>query len=142
MQCGEKNRFSLVCQEFFLTDLEVFIAVSSENCNASKGCPYFIDENMDIFREPTIFNIISGNTVCSSLCIQILMLLCMWAIYPSIVISHLMGESFRRVSYSKWKSSCSFSTSKNLNWQKKKTKIGLWLKYIYTERSCIRLFKN
>lgn len=68
-----------------------------------------MDRNMDIFGEPMLFNIISQlanlrveTRLYCSLSIQILMLLHTGAgIHPSEVISHLMDESFRHVSFSK-----------------------------------------
>lgn len=68
-----------------------------------------MDKNMDIFGEPMLFNIISQLAnlrveirLYGSLSIQILMLLHTGAgIHPSVVISHLMDESFCHVSFSK-----------------------------------------
>lgn len=122
--------FCLVCKGVFLWDFELVIAISSENCSISKGCPlYFIDGNMDIFGEPMIFNIISQLTnlrvevqVYCSLSAQVLMLLRTWAMCPHIVISHLMAF-FLHVSYSKWNSSCLFFCQYTawvaFSWQKK-----------------------
>lgn len=136
----KKHDFCLVCKGVFLWDFELVIAISSENCSISKGCPlYFIDGNMDIFGEPMIFNIISQLTnlrvkvqVYCSLSAQVLMLLRTWAMCPHIVISHLMAF-FLHVSYSKWNSSCLFFCQYTawvaFSWQKKgKKKIEPWLK--------------
>lgn len=64
LRCDEKKPdFVLFVKEFFYKILNFFIAINSENCNISKGCPlYFMERNMDIFGEPMIFNIISQLT--------------------------------------------------------------------------------
>lgn len=111
-----RNSLILSCQKVFLQAFEFFITISSENCNIFKGSlPYFVNRNMLVFGEPLVFNIIN-----QLLNPKVETWSLLFFIHPdfgasthfSIIISHLMDETFHHVSYSKWNLSCSFSASR------------------------------